>query len=217
MSEIHHLPLTAILPHALPRDRSQIEPEALAELQLSIATSGLRQPIEVFELATPEPPFTHGLISGLRRLTAHQALAALRQNGDFTTIAAFLRQPRSIPHAIALMIEENEARADLSPWEKGRILVDCVSQGIFETLDQAVKSLHPNITRQKRTRLRACATVVEDLEGRLPDPGRLTEHSILRLSSALRGGFVDLIHQVLKETMGQSLETQWAALQQTLN
>ena len=141
---LHTIPLTAILTRALPRDRSQIEPEALAELQGSIATTGLRQPIEVWRLSTPDGPFEYGLISGLRRLTAHHNLAALRNNGDFTTIAAFLRTPTSIPHALALMIEENEARADLSPWEKGRILIECVSEGHFDTIDQALKALHPN-------------------------------------------------------------------------
>ncbi len=132
---VHPIPLAAIAVDALPRDRTQIAPEALAELQSSIATSGLRQPIEVWRLSTPDGPHEYGLISGLRRLTAHMRLASLRGNGDFTTIPAFIRQPATITQALALMIEENEARADLSPWEKGRILFECVSQGHFDTID----------------------------------------------------------------------------------
>ena len=72
---IHHLALSAIDPNALPRDRSILDPDALAELQSSICITGLRQPIEVWRLSTPRdnpdgPPFEFGLISGLRRLTA---------------------------------------------------------------------------------------------------------------------------------------------------
>ena len=167
---IHHLPLATIAALALPRDRSHLDPQALAELQTSIATTGLRQPIEVWRLSTPDGAHLYGLISGLRRLTAHQNLHALRQNGDFSTIPAFIRTPASLPDAIAMMIEENEARADLSPWEKGRILANCVTEGLFETLDQALKTLHPNANRPSRSRLRALANVAETLDGALSMP-----------------------------------------------
>jgi ParB family chromosome partitioning protein len=50
---IHHLPLCAINRDALPCDRSTLDPDALADLQTSIATTGLCQPIEVWRLSAP--------------------------------------------------------------------------------------------------------------------------------------------------------------------
>ncbi len=209
------LPLSEILAAALPRDRSTLDPAALAELQASIAMTGLRQPIEVWRLSTPTEAHQYGLISGLRRLTAHLNLNALRPTAH-QTIPAFLRQPASIPAALAAMIAENEVRADPSPWDKGRILTEVVAEGHFPTLDAAVAALHPNATRQKRARLRACASVVEELEGLITTPDRLNENRLLRLAASLRGGFTELIQQILTENRGQSLETQWSALQSTL-
>ena len=97
----------------------------------------------------------------------------------------------------------------------GRILVECVSRALFPTLDAAVLALHPTATRQKRARLRACATVVEELEGQITTPERLTVRQVERLASALRGGFTDLIQHILEENRGKSLNSQWSALLQT--
>ena len=220
MPEIHQIPLTAIDMHALPRDRSTLNPAALSELQSSIATEGLRQPIEVWRLSTPQADenglvHEYGLISGFCRLTATKNLARLRPDA-WQTIQAFLRTPTDITAALTAMITENEGRAAIAPWDKGRILVETVREGHFPTLDAAVTALHPHAPRQKRARLRACASVVEELDGLLTTPENLTENRLLRLASSLRGGFIDLIQQILKETRGQSLETQWAALLQTL-
>jgi ParB family chromosome partitioning protein len=210
-----HIPLAAIQMDALPRDRSTLAPNALAELQSSIAAEGLRQPIEVWRLSTPSDGYDYGLISGFCRLTATKNLAALRP-GAYPTIPAFLRTPTDITAALSAMITENEVRSPISPWDKGRILVETVREGHFPTLDAAVTALHPSATRQKRARLRACASVVEELDGLLTTPERLTENRLLRLASSLRGGFTDLIVQILKETHGQSLDSQWSALIQTL-
>lgn len=207
------LPLAQIDAEALPRDRSTSDPAAFAELWHSILRHGLRQPIEVF---ATERPLPYALISGHRRLMAFRHLHEGMELPAFANIPAFLRTPESIPAALTAMIEENEVRADLPPWDKGRILVECVSRALFPTLDAAVSALHPTATRQKRARLRACATVVEELEGQITTPERLNENRLLRLASALRGTFVDVIHQILTETRGQSLESQWAALLQTL-
>lgn len=73
------LNITEIRPAALLRARSALDDDALHQLQHSIATQGLRMPIEVWQLSTPRPkpetgpetgPRRYGLISGLRRLTA---------------------------------------------------------------------------------------------------------------------------------------------------
>ena len=150
----------------------------------------------------------YGLISGLRRLTAWRNLAKLRGNGAFTHIDAFIRTPKTLPDALAAMVSENEIRADPSPWDKGRILIKVVFEGHFPTIDAAVAALHRNASRQKRARLRVCASVVEELEGLISTPDRLNENRLLRLAASLRGGLTELIQHILSENRGQSLETQ---------
>lgn len=216
MDPILTLPLTAILMDALPRDRSALDPDALDELQSSIATEGQRQPIEVWKLGTPGPQGQeYGLISGLRRLTAHQNLNRLRP-AAFGTIHAILRQPASIAAAMAAMVAENEIRADLSAWDKGRVLVQSVDEGLFDTIEAAATGLHPTATRQKRAVLRSYAHVVEELDGALTDPHHLPASRIQQLSAALRGGLTPVIHQILRETRGASADAQWQALLPTL-
>ena len=215
MDPILPLPLTQIDADALPRDRTALEPEALEELATSIATTGLRQPIEVW--AYPDTPNRYGLISGLRRLSAHQLLAERRGNGDFTTIAAFIRTPASIPAAMAAMVAENEVRAEITPWEKGKTLIAALSAGIFDTLDAACTGLHPTATRQKRARLRAFAEVVEELDGALATPELLTTRQMHHLSAALRRGMSEVIGLSLADHRRASLATQWQALLPILN
>ncbi len=45
------------------------------------------------------------------------------------------------------MIAENETRADLSPWEKARIVVEARDQGLFPILD-AVSRLYHAVNRR---------------------------------------------------------------------
>lgn len=215
MDPILHIPLTAIAMDALPRDRSALDETALDELQASIARDGLRQPIEVWKLSTPQDGRDYGLISGLRRLTVHLALNRLRPTA-FTTIPAFLRQPASVADAMAAMVAENEIRSDLSPWDRGRMLVHAVEEGIFDSIEAAALALHPALTRQKRFVLRAYAFVVEEVQGQITTPERLSHSQMLRLGAAMRGGLIPVIHQILQEVRGASLDHQWQALLPTL-
>lgn len=204
------IPLTQIDATALLRDRTTLDPAAQAALETSIAAEGLRTPIEVWRLTTPRPPFRYGLIAGLRRLTAFQALA--RTNPAFATIPATLRTPASVPAAMAAMVTENEIRAQISPWEKGRLVTAAVEEGHFDTPDAAVAALYPALSRQARARIRSFAAVVEALDGTLATPESLTIVQIERLAAALRAGFEDLIHATLAPHRSASLATQWSAL-----
>ncbi len=206
------IPITEIDATALPRDRTQLDEDAMAELTTSIATTGLRMPVEVWKLSQPTEQHRYGLISGLRRLTAHQRLADLRQNGTFTEIAAFVRTPETIPAAMADMVAENEIRAETSAWEKGATLLAATRAGIFDTLDNATQTLHASASRQKRARLRAFAEVVEDLEDAIATPERLTGRQMHRLSAALRAGLSELIHLTLRDHHRSALPAQWQAL-----
>lgn len=213
MSEILSLPLDTILTDALPRDRSTTDEDAMQALIQSVAATGLRQPIEVWELSTPRDGCTHGLISGHRRLTAVRRLRDLQGGRTHTHIDAFLRQPASVADAMAQMIAENELRADLSPWEKGRILVDAVAEGIFDTLDAAVKGLHPHLNDMARSRLRALAQVADTFYDDLRGPEILSQRQLLRIATAIRADFTGLIVTALQECDNKSPERQWRLIE----
>ena len=212
---MHEIPLSEILAEALMRDRTHLDPEALEDLAASIHRDGLRQPIEVWQLSTPTDDHKYGLISGLRRLSAHQLLNS-RNPATHTTIAAFIRTPASIPDAMAQMIAENEIRENLSPWERGQTLAACVNQGLFPSIDQAIAALHPTALKQKRTRLRSLALVAEELDGCFTTPEQLTTSQMERLAAALRGGLSPLIQHILQELRHKNLKSQWAELLPTL-
>ncbi len=171
---LHQIPLTEIDDAALARDRSGLDETALTELRLSIAASGLRMPVELFELSEPRPPHRYGLLSGLRRLHAYRALHELTGDERYAAIPAFLRAPGTMAEAMASMVEENEIRAELSPWERGRIAWIAHRQEIFPTIEEAVAKLYPAADRFKRARLRTFAHLVEELDGLLTAPETLS-------------------------------------------
>jgi ParB family transcriptional regulator, chromosome partitioning protein len=209
---LHHIPIAAIDEAALTRDRTGLDAEALAELRLSIAAHGLRMPIEVFELAEPRGALSHGLLSGFRRLTAVRALHELTGEARWETIPAFLRAPADLGAALTAMVEENEVRAELSPFERGRIIVAARDQGVFGTIEEAVERLYPAASPQKRARLRTLARLAEEIEGHLTAPEFLTQAQALRLAAAFRAGFGEAIRTALAEASLSDPASQWQAL-----
>ena len=178
---IHLVPLPEIDAEALARDRTSHDEAALLELRLSIATSGLRMPIEVYPLAESCPPFRYGLISGFRRLAAFRALYALTGHDKYATIPAFLRAPETLAHAITAMVEENAIRVEISPWERAAIAMRSARAGLYPGIDAAVDAIYLNLGRP-RARIRAIAYLAEELDGHLDAPETLSERQLLRLS-----------------------------------
>ncbi|WP_299727561.1 ParB N-terminal domain-containing protein [uncultured Tateyamaria sp.] len=207
---LHAIPLSEIDEHALPRDRGSIDPEAQDELEISILTTGLRQPIEVWELSTPDETHKYGLISGYRRLSAAKAL-------KHDTIPAFVRTPRDISDALATMVSENEIRAQISPWEKGGLIIDCLASELFDTEDGAINALFGTLSRQKKARLRSITTVVQVFDGALTSPELLSIARIERLAAALRAGWEGLLLDALRTSPSDTLEGQWAALEPAID
>lgn len=210
-----HIPLPEIDPHALLRDRTALDPDALAQLQHSIATEGLRSPIEVWQLSTPRPnpaggpDHRYGLISGLRRLTAARAIG-------MPTVPAFLRSPETLAQALAAMVTENEIRTQISPWEKANLILNAVDEGHFDTPDAAIATLFPALPRTSRLRLRAHVQVVEALGPRLTSPETLSTRQLDSLSAAIASGHEDLLTATLQPHAGAGAETQWTALRPVL-
>jgi ParB family chromosome partitioning protein len=214
---VHRIPLAEIDADALTRDRSGLDADALTELRTSIAASGLRMPVELFPLAEPRtpasgPPHRYGLLSGLRRLHAYQALHELTGQDRYAAIPAFLRPRGTMAEALAAMVEENEIRAAVSPWERGRIAHLAHRQEIFGTIEEAVARLYPAAGAMKRSRLRSLAHLVEELDGLLTDPENLSQNQALRIESALRTGFGNVIRTALAESSSDGPRTQWQLL-----
>lgn len=209
---IYHLPLADIDPAALARDRTTLDEAAQTELRLSIAASGLRMPIEVFPVEHDEGQPPYALLSGFRRLTAVRTLHEMSGDARHATIPAFVRQPANLAAALASMVEENEIREDLSPWERGRIAVTARDMGLFPTIEAAVDKLYPAAERSKRTRLRALARLVEEFDGAFAAPETLSLRQALRLEGALRAGLADLVRTTLSETRLTDPGSQWQAL-----
>lgn len=207
--QIEHIPLDHIDDHAFLRDRLELDPQDLIDLQASIFTQGLHHPIELAPL-DGEPPF--GLISGLRRITAIRALHAEFTGPRWATIPAIIRAPASLPEALARMAAENENRAPITPWEKGHFLIRTVDTRVFDTLDAAVDGLFPYQSRQSRSRLRGWASVVQEFYGLIATPRLLTARRMDRLASACRGGLAELICDILADHRQAGLETQWQAI-----
>lgn len=209
---IHLVALDAIDDTAIPRDRTALEPDALRELRDSIATHGLRMPVELFELPEPRGACRYGIISGLRRVTAHREIAANLGLKKFAEIAAFIRPMPDLATGLMAMVEENAIRADLSPWEQGRMATVAVDWHAYDTVEEAIDGMHPTATAVKRTRLRTIARVVTALEGLLTEPERLSLRQLLRLGTALRNGFEEVIVLALQSTKLKNPDSQWAAI-----
>ncbi len=205
------IPIDQIDPLAIPRDRSILDTAAMTELRASIARSGLRQPVEVFATQTG-----YGLISGYRRLQATRELHQATGQAKYAEIDAILRSPQDQKAALASMVEENDIRADLSPWERAAIATAAHQTGIFETLDAALIGLYPHAHRQKRAKLRAIAEVVEALGDSLTDPEDYSETRLLRLSAVLRMGWFELLSAALTQGAGDA-QSQWVRLQPLLS
>ena len=210
MDKIKHIPLNQIETTALPRDRTLIDTNALDELTASIRTNGLRLPIEVYPTDTG-----FALIAGYRRHLAFQTLA--QSDNTFAKIPAFIRTPKSMPNALAAMIEENEMRQSLSPWERAHIIVLSVDLGTFETVDDAIKTLYPHATRQKRAKLRAITDVIWELSNHLTDPEILTERQLMRLSNAIRHDWTEILKTALSELNGLDVRQQWGRIHTNTN
>ncbi len=209
---VHRIPRTEIDDAVQTRDPSALDEAALTELRLSIAASGLRMPVELFALSEPRPPHNYGLLSGLRRLHAYRALHEQTGQDRYTTIPAFLRAPGSMAEALAGMVEENEIRAGLSPWERGRIALLAHRLEVFGTIEEAVAKLYPAADRMKRARLRSVAYLVEELDGYLINPEGLSQHRLMRIEAAFRAGFGNVIHTALGESSLEDPRAQWQLL-----
>ena len=215
---IREIALDEIEGDAMIRDRMILDEAEMVELRLSIAASGLRLPIEVYELAEPSGQGArYGVLSGYRRLMAFQGLLELTQQDKYRNIRAIVRPRTEADAAFVSMVEENEVRAELSHYERGRIAVIAAHQGAFANVEEAVNRLFANASKAKRSKVRSFAMIFEELGDLLQFPENLTEKRGLRLAQALRNGSDNRLREAMAEGVLEDPEAEWALLEPVLD
>ncbi|WP_171124904.1 MULTISPECIES: ParB N-terminal domain-containing protein [unclassified Ruegeria] len=203
------IPLDQIDADFIRRDRMVEDDEAMNELLDSLRSHGLRTPVEVTK---NEDGF--GLISGYRRLKAFRLLADT--DSSFSSIPAFVREAGSGQGAYISMVEENEIRSNLTPYERGRVAVLAAGQGVFDSTEAAVDALFAAASKAKRSKVRSFAIVHEALGDLLQHPVSLTEKAGLKLAAALRSGAQPKLRQVLADAGTLEMREEWALLEEAL-
>lgn len=186
------LPLEAVAADYLIRDRIDTDPAAMGELVESLRARGQQTPVEVAEIGQVGGAPRYGLISGWRRYLALQTL--LRDTGEarFGTILALVRRPETGADAYVAMVEENEIRANLSFYERARIVMRAVEAGVYPTQKKALQGLFATASFAKRSKVKSFIPVVLALDGLLRFPARIPERLGLALSKALETpGFME--------------------------
>jgi ParB family transcriptional regulator, chromosome partitioning protein len=206
------LPLDAIDASHLMRDRIVVDSADLEELAASIRTNGLRLPIEVM----PVSDGSYGLISGWRRLAVFRMLQAT-DGPAWSHIRALVRDPVEAPALYTAMVEENELRAQISPYERGRIAVVAAELGAFADTDAAIATIFAAASKAKRSKIRSFALVHAELGDMLQSPTDMSERNGLRLAHALREGFgPQLRHALIKTPLSDApgaAADEWALLE----
>lgn len=211
---VQRIPVDTVLMEALPRDRVAVDVEAMEELKNSIRLHGLRMPVDVFELAEKgNNGERYGLISGWRRLMACRALAVETGDPAFDVIPAFVRDMGTGPKAYVAMVEENEVRANLSHYERGRIAVMAAAHGAFGSVEAAVNALYASGSKAKRSKIRSFAELHEELGDMLGFGAHLSERQGLRLVAAMRCGFTGQLREALETGQGDDPASEWALLE----
>ena len=99
-----------------------------------------------------------------------------------------LRDPGAMGGTFAAMVEENEIRASLSHYERGRIAVIAAQQGAFVNAEEAVNAFFPMASKGKRSKIRSFALIFEELGDMLTLPDLIREKDGLKIAAALREG-----------------------------
>jgi ParB family chromosome partitioning protein len=207
---IEALPTQTIQSDVLVRDRTVLDAEEMAELKASIAAHGVRLPIEVF--TRREGRTAYALLSGFRRLRAVRELFEETGEERFKTIPVLVRDPEALGGGFAAMVEENEIRASLSHYERGRIAVVAAQRGAFVSTEEAVSQLFKVASKAKRSKIRSFSVIFEELGDLLNHAESLKERDGLRLAGALRAGGAERLRAALEDAQPGSPEAEWAAL-----
>ena len=183
------LPLGAVDAEHLMRDRLAADEAEMAALVASLRGHGQRTPIEVTPLGPDAERGAgprYGLISGWRRLAALRRLHAETGEARFAAVRALVRRPRDAQDAYVSMVEENEVRAQLSHYERARLVARAADTGVFESEDEAARVLFGAGSPARRSKIKAFVPLHRALGDHLRHPAAIPERLGLALSKALR-------------------------------
>ena len=178
---IQALPLSAVVEDYLIRDRLALDDDEMQSLMQSLEARGQQTPIEVVALEAGR----FGLISGWRRCQALRVLQERKGDGEEAQVLALVRRPEDRARAYVAMVEENEIRADLSFFERARVVRQALADGVYESEKQALQSLFSAATWSRRSKIKSFLPVVAALDGHLRFPARVSERLGLQLSRLL--------------------------------
>ncbi|MCL6285262.1 ParB N-terminal domain-containing protein [Ruegeria sp. 2012CJ41-6] len=199
---IELLPLEVIDERHLVRDRLVQDEEEMKALTDSLRARGQQMPIEVVLLPEPLGGRTHGLISGWRRLTALRRLYRETSDPKFATVRAMVIRPESAQASYVAMVEENEIRVNLSHYERARIAVRAMKEGVYPNQRLALQGLYANAARSKRSKIGTFITLVDAFDDSLYFPSAISEKLGLALARELvrDPGFGDVLKEQLRNT-----------------
>lgn len=172
---IEEIALESIDETHLVRDRIDQDAEEMGALMASLRARGQQTPIEVVPLEGRIDGKSWGLISGWRRLSALRSLYAEASEPEFAKIKALVIRPDSAEAAYIAMVEENEIRVNLSHYERARIAVRALKEGVFPSQKKALQGLFANAPRAKRSKIGSFVTLVEALDAVLYFPTAISE------------------------------------------
>ncbi len=169
------IPVDRIDGDYLVRDRLVQDEDELQALMASIQSRGQQLPIEIVRLDRDESEPRYGLISGWRRLTALRRLHRDTDDPRFAVARALVVRPETAQDAYLSMVEENEIRVDLSHYERARIALKSVEQGVFSDRRAALRGLYASTTRSKRSKIGTFVGLVEAFDDILNFPTAISE------------------------------------------
>jgi len=190
------LPLTAVETGYIPRDRIPRvdEDDAFRALKLSLDQRGQQVPIEVVALGDGR----FGLVAGWRRMQALRQMHFRTGEARFATVRALVRPAGARAEAFRAMVEENEIRADLSHYERGRICALAAGAGAFDSPEAAVDALFAAASPARRSKIRSFVAVHAALGDLLAWPEKIPERLGLALAKALKWGRADALRAALE-------------------
>jgi ParB-like chromosome segregation protein Spo0J len=215
---IERLPLAAIDETHLVRDRMTQDEDDLASLMVSLRARGQQTPVEVSRLSEPVDGMTHGLISGWRRLTALRRLFEETNEARFATVKVLVITPDTARDAYVSMVEENEIRVNLSLYERARIALKAVEEGVYPTNRAALQGLFGSTTRSRRSKIGSFMVVAGALDGVLVHPTAIPEKLGLLLAREIQddAGFAEALRNTLtgarRDTPAQEMRLRGAAV-----
>jgi ParB family transcriptional regulator, chromosome partitioning protein len=207
------LPLNDVIANHLLRDRISASDDENAALIDSMREHGQRQPIDVTALPLNDGSEKWGLISGWRRLSALKALYEETGDPRFARVQALVRKPQNAAAAYTAMIEENEIRADLSHYERARIVALAVQDGVFDSERAALRGLFGHVSRAKRSKIGSFIVVYRALDQYLRFPTMISERLGLRLAEKITDGFATSLQAALERAGATSASAEAAALE----